>query len=421
MVTHRRGGNSWHNPAGAAAGTFAILKHDPHEAKPFHRRRWKPEMSTVSERQVPLLDLKAQHAIIRDEVIPAMLRVVESQCFILGEEVEGLEGEIASYCSTRFAVGCGSGTDALLLAMMALDIGRGDEVLTVPFTFFATAGAIDSLGAKPVFVDIDSATFNMDMNRVEDALKANPRVRAVIPVHLFGACADMDALEALTRSRGIPIIEDAAQSIGAEYKHRRAGSIGDIGCFSFYPTKNLGGYGDGGILTANDESIADRLKALRVHGRTGKYVHRWVGINSRLDALQAAVLRVKLRHLDSWSARRQENAALYRRLLSQAGVPVASPQPAVYQTRHIYNQFVVRCEKRDGLQSYLQQRGIGSEIYYPLSLHQQECFSGLGYRAGDFSVSEKAVSEVLALPVNPEVSTEDIEYVCENIRSYYRG
>ncbi len=377
-------------------------------------------MNTVSERQIPLLDLKAQHAMIRDEVVPAIMRIVDSQQFILGDEVNQLELEIAAYSSTNYAVGCASGTDALLLALMALDIRPGDEVLTVPFTFFATAGAICTLGAKPVFVDIEPPTFNMDMNRVEDALKANPRIRAVIPVHLFGACADMDALETLTRSRGIRVIEDAAQSIGAEYNGRRAGSIGDIGCFSFYPTKNLGGYGDGGMVTTNDKSLSDRLKALRIHGRTGEYLHRWIGINSRLDALQAAVLRVKFRHLDSWSARRQENADSYRRLLSPAEVPVFAPQPAAYQTRHIYNQFVIRCANRDGLQAYLQDRGIGCEVYYPLCLHQQECFAWLGYHAGDFPVSEKAASEVLALPVNPEVSAEDIEYVCESIVAHYR-
>lgn len=376
-------------------------------------------MTAVCDRQIPLLDLKAQYASIRNEVIPAILRVVESQQFILGEEVDQFEQEIASYSATKYAVGCGSGTDALLLALMALDIGPGDEVLTVPFTFFATAGAICAVKARPVFVDIEPATFNMDMNRVEDALKANPRVRAVIPVHLFGGCADMDSLSTLTQPRGIRVIEDAAQSIGAEYRHRRAGSIGDIGCFSFYPTKNLGGYGEGGMTTTSDKSLADRMKALRIHGRTGKYMHRWIGINSRLDAIQAAVLRVKFRHLDDWSARRQQNAALYRRLLSQGEIPVSTPQPAPYQTRHISNQFVIRCPQRDGLQAYLQEHGIGSEIYYPLSLHQQECFAWLGYRAGDFPVSETAAAEVLALPINPEVSAEDIAYVCQNISSYY--
>lgn len=376
-------------------------------------------MSTVTERQIPLLDLRAQHATIREEVVSAMMRVVDSQKFILGEEVQKLEEELAPYCGAKYAVGCASGSDALSLALMMLDIQPGDEVLTVPFTFFATAGAIARLGAKPVFVDIDPATFNMDMNRVEDALKSHPRVRAVIPVHLFGACVDMDPLTEIAARRGISVIEDAAQSIGSEYKHRRAGSIGDAGCFSFFPSKNLGGYGDGGLLTTNDRERAERLKALRIHGRTGKYIHDWIGVNSRLDALQAAVLRVKFRYLDGWTARRQQNANLYRQLLSASRIPVTSPVEAPYQTRHIYNQFVIRCSERDKLQTYLKEHGVGTEVYYPLSLHLQKCFSGLGYKAGDFPVSEKASGEVLALPVNPEVSAEDVEYVCRTIQSFY--
>lgn len=376
-------------------------------------------MSTVTERQIPLLDLRAQHATIREEVVSAMMRVVDSQKFILGEEVQKLEEELAPYCGAKYAVGCASGSDALSLALMMLDIQPGDEVLTVPFTFFATAGAIARLGAKPVFVDIDPATFNMDMNRVEDALKSHPRVRAVIPVHLFGACVDMDPLTEIAARRGISVIEDAAQSIGSEYKHRRAGSIGDAGCFSFFPSKNLGGYGDGGLLTTNDRERAERLKALRIHGRTGKYIHDWIGVNSRLDALQAAVLRVKFRYLDGWTARRQQNANLYRQLLSASRIPVTSPVEAPYQTRHIYNQFVIRCSERDKLQTYLKEHGVGTEVYYPLCLHLQKCFSGLGYKAGDFPVSEKASGEVLALPVNPEVSAEDVEYVCRTIQSFY--
>ncbi len=376
-------------------------------------------MHTVTERRIPLLDLRSQHAAIRDEVIAALLRVVDSQHFILGEEVNALEQEIAAYCGARFAIGCASGSDALSLALMALDTQPGEEVLTVPFTFFSTAGEISLLGAKPVFVDIEPATLNMDMNRVEDALRAHPRIRAVIPVHLFGGCADLDPLRKIVEPRGIPVIEDAAQSIGAEYKNVRAASIGIIGCFSFYPTKNLGGYGDGGMLTTSDAALADRLKSLRNHGRTGKYIHQWVGVNSRLDALQAAVLRVKFRRLDAWTARRQENAALYRKILSAAGLPVSAPAPAPYQTRHVWNQFVVRCARRDRLQTYLKEHGIGTEVYYPLSLHQQTCFASLGYRAGDFPVSEKAAAEVLALPVNPEVSAADIEYVCDCIRSFY--
>jgi dTDP-4-amino-4,6-dideoxygalactose transaminase len=272
-----------------------------------------------------------------------------------------------------------------------------------------------------VFVDIEPESFNMDMNRVEDALRAHPKVRAIIPVHLFGACADMDPLLGIAKRHGIAVVEDAAQSIGSEYKGRRAGSMGDMGCLSFFPSKNLGGYGDGGMLTTNDPARAERLKALRIHGRTGKYIHRWVGINSRLDALQAAVLRVKFRHLDGWTARRQENAALYGQLLSAARIPVRPPAVHPYQPRHVYNQYVIRCEQRDRLQGYLKEHGIGSEVYYPLSLHLQECFSELGHKAGDFPVSERASEEVLALPVNPEVSAEDVAYICQTIQSFYAG
>jgi dTDP-4-amino-4,6-dideoxygalactose transaminase len=350
-----------------------------------------------------------------------MLRVVDSQKFILGEDVQKLEEEVAAYSQVRHAIGCASGSDALSLALMALDVQPGEEVLTIPFTFFATAGAISRLGARPVFVDIEPRSFNMDMNRVEDALRAHPKVRAIIPVHLFGACADMDPLLGIAKRHGVAVVEDAAQSIGSEYKNHRAGTIGDVACFSFFPSKNLGGYGDGGMLTTNDPARAERLKALRVHGRTGKYIHRWVGINSRLDALQAAVLRVKFRHLDGWTARRQENAALYSKLLSAAKIPVRPPVVQAYQTRHVYNQYVVRCEQRDRLQGYLKDRGIGSEVYYPLSLHLQECFADLGYKAGDFPVSERASEEVLALPVNPEVSGEDVAYICQTIQSFYAG
>jgi dTDP-4-amino-4,6-dideoxygalactose transaminase len=378
-------------------------------------------MSLITERQVPLLDLQAQHATIRDEVVMAMLRVVDSQKFILGEDVQKLEEEVAAYTQAKHAIGCASGSDALSLALMALDVQPGEEVLTIPFTFFATAGAISRLGARPVFVDIEPGSFNMDMNRVEDALRAHPKVRAIIPVHLFGACADMDPLLGIAKRHGVAVVEDAAQSIGSEYKNRRAGTIGDVACFSFFPSKNLGGYGDGGMLTTNDPARAERLKALRVHGRTGKYIHRWVGINSRLDALQAAVLRVKFRHLDGWTARRQENAALYSKLLSAAKIPVRPPVVQAYQTRHVYNQYVVRCEQRDRLQGHLKDRGIGSEVYYPLSLHLQECFADLGHKAGDFPVSERASAEVLALPVNPEVSAEDVAYICQTIQSFYAG
>jgi dTDP-4-amino-4,6-dideoxygalactose transaminase len=376
-------------------------------------------MATIVARQVPLLDLKAQHEKIRDEVLPAVLRVVDSQRFILGEEVERLEQELAPYCAVQYAIGCASGTDALSLALMALGIGPGDEVLTVPFTFFATAGAVARTGARPVFVDIEPATLNLDANLLETALEAHPAVRAIIPVHLFGACADMDPILETAARRGIAVIEDAAQSIGSEYRGRRAGSMGTVGCFSFFPSKNLGAYGDAGLLTTNDAAIAAKLKALRVHGESAQYVHEWTGMNSRLDALQAAVLRAKFRHLDTWTARRQANAARYRETLRQLGTPVCFGQTAPYQTRHVFNQFVVRCPNRDALRAHLTANGIGTAVYYPIPLHLQNCFSGLGYKPGDFPVSECAAGEVLALPVNPEVSAEDIAYVCQTIAAFY--
>jgi dTDP-4-amino-4,6-dideoxygalactose transaminase len=374
-------------------------------------------MEAVKQKQIPLLDLRAQHQRIREEVLAEVVRVIDSQQFILGPDVAELEREIAAYCGTRFAVGCASGTDAVFLALLALEIGPGDEVLTAPYTFFATAGAIHRAGAVPVFADVEAATFNLDVRSVAEVLAAHPQVKAIIPVHLFGGCADLDPLCALARERGIPVIEDAAQSIGSEYKERRAGSIGEIGCFSFFPSKNLGAYGDAGMLTTSDPGLRERLAALRVHGSRRKYYHDWVGVNSRLDTLQAAVLRVKLRHLDGWSAARQRNAALYRDRLD---APVTLPEPAVYQTHHIYNQFSIRCPRRDELQAYLKGQGIGTEIYYPLPLHLQACFAGLGYREGDFPVSEQLAREALALPIYPELAEEDIEQICRAIRTFYQ-
>jgi dTDP-4-amino-4,6-dideoxygalactose transaminase len=376
-------------------------------------------LATASEKKVPLLDLQAQHRQIRDEVLAEIVRVVDSQKFILGEDVKKLEQEIAAYCSSQYAVGCASGSDALMLALMALEIRPGDEVLTTPYSFFATAGSISRLGAVPVFADVEAETFNLDVNRLKEILAHHPKIRAMIPVHLFGGCADMDPIMNVAAERSIPIVEDAAQSIGSEYRGRRAGSMGQIGCFSFFPSKNLGGYGDGGIMTTSDASLAERLRALRVHGSTRKYFHQWVGVNSRLDALQAAVLRVKFRYLDGWSAGRQRNADRYRALLAGMSLPVIPANPAAYQTRHIYNQFVIRCEQREALQEHLKKRGVGSEVYYPLPLHLQECFADLGYRKGDFPVSEKLAEESLALPIHAELTPEDIEYVCESIRAFY--
>jgi dTDP-4-amino-4,6-dideoxygalactose transaminase len=361
--------------------------------------------------------MRALHQPIRDEVLASLARVVDSNAFIMGEDVKLLEKAIAAYSHVPYAIGCASGSDALLLALMAAGVQHGDAVLTTPFTFFATAGSIVRAGATPVFVDIDPATYNMNPQALAETLRHTARAKAIMPVHLYGGCADMDPIMEVARGRGCIVIEDGAQSIGAEYKERRAQSIGDIGCISFFPSKNLGGFGDGGMVLTQDESYAKKLAALRVHGAPRKYFHDWVGVNSRLDSLQAAVLRVKLPHLDAETAGRQKNAGRYRANL--AGLPIGLPQPASYQTRHVYNQFVIRAPRRDQLKAYLQENGVGSEIYYPLSLHQQVCFHDLGYRAGDFPESEKAAGEVLALPIHSALPEADLDYVCRQIRAFY--
>lgn len=374
-------------------------------------------------RPVPLLDLRAQYATFRKEAGRAIERVLDSQYFILGEEVQAFEVRAAEYCGVRHAVGCASGSDALLLALLALEIGPGDEVVTVPFTFFATAGAIVHAGAKPVFADIEPGTFNMDAAQLEQVLNLHPKARAILPVHLYGGCADMDAILELGRARGIAVIEDAAQAIGSEYKGRRAGGLGELGCFSFFPSKNLGAFGDGGMVTTNDDRLAERLRALRIHGSQSKYVYDWVGLNSRLDALQAAVLRVKIEYLDGWTEGRQRNAARYtqkfRELGAPATIPVVTPCAAPYQTRHIYNQYTLLCPRRDELRQALAAQGIGTEIYYPLPLHLQKCFADLGYKAGDFPVSERCAREALSLPVYPELPPEDLDRVAEAVAAFY--
>jgi dTDP-4-amino-4,6-dideoxygalactose transaminase len=371
----------------------------------------------MEKRKVPLLDMGALHRPIREEVLAAIERVVDSNHFILGEDVRKLENSIAAYCHLPYAIGCGSGSDALLLAMMAVGVGPGYAVLTTPFTFFATAGSIALAGATPVFVDIDPATYNLDPQALAETIRRTPKAKAVIPVHLYGGCADMGPIMEIARGRDCMVIEDGAQAIGAEYKGRRAQSIGDIGCLSFYPTKNLGAFGEGGMVLTGDAGLAEKMKALRVHGAREKYLHQWVGLNSRLDTLQAAILRVKLRYLDAETAGRQENVARYRANL--AGVPVGLPVPASYQTRHIYNQFVIRAAERDRLKAHLEENGVGCDIYYPLALHMQECFRDLGYRAGDFPESEKAAREVLALPIHAALAEEDVDYVCAQIRGFY--
>ena len=372
----------------------------------------------MDKRRIPLLDLAALHAPLRDEIMAAIALVVDSQRFIMGPAIEQLEQKVAEYSRTRFAIGCASGSDALYLALLAAGIQHGDRVATTPFTFFATAGAITRAGAIPVFADIDPRTFNIDPASLEKVLRTTSGIKIVIPVHLFGACADMDPILDLAREHGCTVIEDGAQSIGAQYKDRRAQSIGDIGCLSFFPSKNLGGFGDAGMLTTNNEALAKKLAALRVHGSFVKYYHEWVGINSRLDTLQAAVLLVKFKHLDSWTDGRRTNATAYRELLS--GLPLILPQEAPYQTRHVYNQFVIRASKRDQLKSYLQDNGVGTEIYYPLPLHLQPCFQDLGYRPGDFPESEKAAQDSLSIPVHSALAKEDLEYVANVIRRFYR-
>jgi dTDP-4-amino-4,6-dideoxygalactose transaminase len=382
---------------------------------------------------VPLLDLRAQYETIRDEVRAAVDRVFDSQHFVLGGEVQVLEEEIARYSQTKFAIGCASGSDALLLALMSCEVSAGDEVITTPFSFFATAGAITRLGARPVFVDIDERTFNLNPALVSEAV--TERTKAIIPVHLYGQCAEMDPIMEVSRQgwRGtagtdagapIPIIEDAAQAIGAEDARRRAGSLGTIGCFSFYPSKNLGGAGDGGMLVTNDLEHARRLHMLRVHGEETKYHHQVVGINSRLDALQAAVLRVKLPHLEEWTTARQRKAQQYELMFIDAGLSEQIEVPFVRaRARHIFHQFVIRVRdgRRDALRDHLRARGVGTDIYYPVPLHLQKCFSFLGYHEGDLPVAEQAAKETLALPVYPELTDEQQDYVVSSIAEFLRS
>ncbi len=377
--------------------------------------------------KVPLLDLKAQYAGMREEIRRAMDEICDQQAFILGPCVEQFEQETAEYCGSAEAVGVSSGTDALLAALMALGIGPGDAVITSAYSFFATAGSIARTGATPVFVDIDPVSFNIDPAAVKELLEA-PRKRlqglvpkALMPVHLYGQCANMTPLQAIAAEHGLNIIEDAAQAIGAEYPATdvavRAGAIGDMGCFSFFPSKNLGGFGDGGMITTNTPALAEHLRRLRNHGSEPKYYHSEIGGNFRLDALQAAVLRVKLKHLDQWHRRRSRNAAFYNRAF--AGSPAITPT-AVYADRnlnhpHIYNQYVIRLEKRDQVWEHLKKAGIGCEVYYPVPLHLQECFSALGYRPGELPESEKAANETLALPIYPELTDEMLDYVSKTV------
>ena len=369
--------------------------------------------------KVPLLDLTEQNQKLRPEIEAALGRVLDTNGFILGSEVKALEGELAAYCGTKHAIGCASGSDALLLALMALDVTAGDEVITTPYSFFATVSAITRLGAVPVFVDIDPATYNLDISQIES--KITERTKAIQPVHLYGQCVDMAALREVASKHGIPLVEDAAQAIGAEENGVRAGAMSEIGCFSFYPSKNLGGMGDGGFMTTNDDELAEKLFALRVHGSKERYYHKWVGLNSRLDGFQGAVLRVKLPHLDSWSNARKANADRYRELFTNAGLAEQVVLPFERENvRHIYNQFVVRVPgRRDDLRAYLTENEIGTDIYYPVPLHLQECFEYVGYREGDLPESERAAKESLALPIFPELRAEQQEYVVAKIAEFF--
>jgi dTDP-4-amino-4,6-dideoxygalactose transaminase len=387
---------------------------------------------------VPLLDLRAQYATIKDKVHAAVDNVLESQRFILGAEVSALEEEIAQFCGVPFAVGVASGTDSLLISLKALGVGPGDSVVTVPFTFFATAGVVVNLGARPIFVDIEETGFEMDPDKLSSFLArectygaaarklmhkaSNTCVKAIVPVHLYGQCADMDAIQSVAREYNLPVVEDACQSIGATYKNRQAGTMGDLGCFSFFPSKNLGGAGDGGMIVTSDRPLADRVRLLRTHGAHPKYFHSIVGFNSRLDEIQAAILRVKLPLLKQWSLARLENARRYEKDFRAAGLLGSVIPPAILPDRsHIFHQYVIRCRRRDDLRVFLKSRGIDTEIYYPVSLHEQECFRYLGYGANDFPQSHAASQDTLALPIYPELSDAQGQHVVSSIASFYKA
>jgi dTDP-4-amino-4,6-dideoxygalactose transaminase len=376
--------------------------------------------------KVPFFDLNPQFSSIEEEIKSALDELFKTQQFILGPKVEALEQAIAHYCQTRYAIGVASGSDALLLSLIVFGIGKGDEVILPTFTFFATAGAVSRVGATPVFVDIDAETYNIDPFKIEEQI--TPRTKAIIPVHLFGQCADMDPLLNLARAKNLFVIEDAAQALGAEYRPhpnsigRKAGEMGDLGCLSFYPTKNLGAFGDAGMVVTHNADWAERIRLLRVHGSQPKYFHKWIGINSRLDAIQAAVLLVKFRYLEKWTEERQRKAkrygGLFQDLLSSVdGLQLPTIQ---YKNRHIFNQYVIRVQERDRLRQFLVENGIGTDIYYPLPLHLQECYSFLKYRRGDLPISEKASGEVLALPIYPELTEDQQIIVVDRIKAFYK-
>jgi dTDP-4-amino-4,6-dideoxygalactose transaminase len=372
----------------------------------------------MSKMVVPALDLNVHHQPIKEEILAAIRRVIDANAFILGPEVAAMEKDVARYCQVKHCIGVSSGSDALLIALMALDVQPGDEIITTPFTFFATVGAIARAGAKAVFVDIDPVTFNLDVEQIE--ARITPRTRGIMPVHLYGQCAEMGPLLEIARRHNLFVMEDAAQAIGSEYLGRRAGSMGTVGCFSFFPSKNLGSFGDGGAVTTNDDALAEKLQVLRVHGSKPKYYHRVIGGNFRLDTIQAAVIQVKLKYLDQWSAGRQQAAQRYDRLFAQSSLPHNFVQaPRVAQNRHIFNQYVIRAAQRDQLQAHLTAQGIGNAIYYPLPLHLQECFAYLGYRKGNFPASELAAEQTLALPMFPELTEEQQRLVVDTVIAFY--
>ena len=371
----------------------------------------------MAQMKVPLLDLQAQYRPLRDEILAAVTRVCDSQRFIMGPEIDALESELSRQLGVTHAIAVSSGTDAILLALLALDIKPGDEVVTPTYSFFATAAAVERVGARPVLVDIDPATFNIDVAQTVAAL--TPKTKAIIPVHLFGLCADLDPIVDAAARAGIPVVEDAAQAIGSTYKSRPAGAIGALGCFSFFPSKNLGAFGDAGLVTTNDDALARRARLLRTHGMEPKYYHHLVGANFRMDAIQAAVLRVKAPHLEAWTDGRRANAARYRSLFSAAGLdgvitlPVEPPD-----RRHIFNQFVIRTPERDALKRHLDERGVGNEIYYPVPFHLQPCFAHLGHRRGDFPHAERAASESLAIPIYGELTLEQQQSVVSAVAEF---
>ena len=381
----------------------------------------------MAKMKVPFFELISQFRTIENEIKASLNEVFETQQFIMGPKVEALEKVIAEYCQARFGIGVASGSDALLLSLMALGIGPGDEVLLPPFTFFATAGAVSRVGAIPIFVDIEEKTFNIDPSLIEE--KVTSRTKAIIPVHLYGQCADMDPILQLAEAKGLFVIEDAAQALGAEYQPNddarpvRAGQIGDVGCFSFFPTKNLGAFGDAGMVTTNHPEWAEKISLLRVHGSHPKYYHKIIGINSRLDALQAAILLAKAKYLEKWTEARQRNARRYEGLFHDllSRVPEIRLPVTQYRNRHIFHQFVIRVPERDALRQFLSKEGVGTEIYYPVPLHLQECYSFLNHRRGDFPVSERAANETLALPVFPELTEDQQAYVMDRIRAFYKA